>query len=51
MLRRLQKTWQAVLAWVQEKWASFVNVVKSIWSVIKDFCSRVAQSFSSLFLV
>ncbi|XP_059548848.1 interleukin-32 isoform X4 [Myotis daubentonii] len=51
MLRRLQKTWQAVLAWVQEKWASFVNVVKSIWSAIKDFCSRVAKYFSSLFLV
>lgn len=51
MLRRLQKTWQDLLAWVQEKWASFVNKVKSIWSAIKNFCSRVAKYFSSLFLV
>ncbi|XP_036166500.1 interleukin-32 [Myotis myotis] len=50
MLSRLQKTWQAVLAWVKKMWASFVNVVKSIWSAIKDFCSRVAKYFSSLFL-
>ncbi|XP_015414026.1 PREDICTED: interleukin-32 [Myotis davidii] len=51
MLSRLQKTWQAVLAWVEKKWASFVNKVKSIWSAIKNFCSRVAKYFSSLFLV
>ncbi|EPQ05855.1 hypothetical protein D623_10002373 [Myotis brandtii] len=47
MLSRLQKMWQDVVAWVQEKWASFVSVVKSIWIDIKDFCSRVAQYFSS----
>lgn len=51
MLSRLQKMWQDVLAWVQEKWASLVRTVKFIWSKIKDFCSRVAQFFSSLFQV
>ncbi|XP_023611064.1 interleukin-32 [Myotis lucifugus] len=49
MLRRLKKMWKDLLAWVQEKWASFVSKVKYIWSEIKDFCSRVAKYFSSLF--
>ncbi|XP_070269266.1 interleukin-32-like isoform X1 [Myotis yumanensis] len=49
MLRRLKKMWKNLLAWVQEKWASFVSVVKYIWSEIKDFCFSAAKCFSSLF--
>ncbi|XP_016066903.1 PREDICTED: interleukin-32 [Miniopterus natalensis] len=49
MLRRLQKTWQDVLAWVQEKLAPFLSAVKSIWSQIEKFCSDVIQSLLSFF--
>lgn len=49
MLSRLQKKWQDLLAWLQEKWASFVRTMKFVWSAIEDFCSCVAQYFSSLF--
>lgn len=51
MLQRLQKTWQAVLAWVQEKLASLLSAVQLIFSEIKSFYFYVAEFFSSSFQV
>ncbi|XP_058426202.1 interleukin-32 [Diceros bicornis minor] len=49
LLERLQKTWQAVLAWVQEKvaacWRAFCSGMKKIWSVCERLWSSVAQLF------
>ncbi|CAK6444762.1 unnamed protein product [Pipistrellus nathusii] len=45
MLSRQKKKWKDVLASV---FASFVKVMKTVWSVIESFFSSVAKCFSSL---
>nr|KAF6440773.1 interleukin 32 [Rousettus aegyptiacus] len=50
LLQHLQKVWQDVLTWVEEKTARLSSAVKTVWDAVKSFFSSMFSSMHQVFL-